>query len=340
MLFRQIFQFLFVLSPITALATETFDSLIESEFLQNIQQITFYEMGFEKAGEGYFSPDGKTIIFQAVPLGQSNYQIYTLDLDQTIPQMVSTGLGACTCANFHPTKNKIIFASSHEDPGLNDPDFYLSIPGYKREGGNYSWDFTPYMNIYEANVDGSDLKSLTSGPAYHAECAYSSDGKKIVYASNQKGNMQIYTMNEDGTDVFQVTLNNCYNGGPFFSPNDKEIIFRADPDKADYLQVYIIKTDGSSLKQMTNNEAVNWAPYWHPSGEFFCFTTSLHGHRHYELYLMDVNTGESKRLTHNATFDGLGVFSPDGKKILWTSKRGADSTSQLFLADFKGFFFQ
>jgi len=32
-------------------------------------------MGFEKAGESYFSPDGKTVIFQAVPAGKKGYQI-------------------------------------------------------------------------------------------------------------------------------------------------------------------------------------------------------------------------------------------------------------------------
>lgn len=216
-------QFLFSLQ---AQALEVFDTSLEFPRLQNIKQLTTPEMGFEKAGEGYFSPDGNTIIFQAVPKGEKNYQIYTMDLDTLIPHMVSTGKGACTCANFHPLKQKIIFASSHEDPGLDDPDFYLSVPGYKREGGNYTWDFTPYMNIYEANVDGSSLTALTSGVSYNAECAYSSDGSKIVYASNVDGSMNIYTMNSDGTDHFQVThTTNCYNGGPFFHLMIRKLFF-------------------------------------------------------------------------------------------------------------------
>jgi len=335
---RQVFlqcSFQLVLIFSNSYANELFDSSREFPILQNIKQVTFSEMGFEKAGEGYFSPDETQIIFQAVPTGEKNYQIYSMDLNELIPKMVSTGKGACTCANFHPNNQKIIFASSHEDPGLNDPDFYLSISGYNREGGNYSWDFTPYMNIYEANVDGSNLTALTSGFSYHAECAYSSDGSKIVYASNVDGSMNIYTMNSDGTNHFQVThTTNCYNGGPFFSPANNEIIFRADRDKKDYLQIFICNADGSSEKQMTSNHAVNWAPYWHSSGSYFCYTTSLHGHRDYEIYLMDIASGESKRLTYNETFDGLGVFSRCGKKFMWTSKRSSDNTSQLFLADF------
>src|SRR5947209_5308031 len=39
------------------------DAASESHHLKNIRQVTF---GFAKAGEGYFRPDGKAIIFQAV----------------------------------------------------------------------------------------------------------------------------------------------------------------------------------------------------------------------------------------------------------------------------------
>ncbi|HXF28659.1 MAG TPA: hypothetical protein VN457_02315, partial [Chlamydiales bacterium] len=92
-------------------ADEAFDSKKEALFLQNIQQVTFSSMGFEKAGESYFSPDSKSIIFQAVPEGQKHYQIYVMNLSEKIPRMVSTGSGACTCAYFRPDGKKIIFAS-------------------------------------------------------------------------------------------------------------------------------------------------------------------------------------------------------------------------------------
>ena len=49
---------------------------LEQPALQNIRQITFPSMGFEKAGESYFSPDGKTLLFQAVPTEKKQYQIY------------------------------------------------------------------------------------------------------------------------------------------------------------------------------------------------------------------------------------------------------------------------
>lgn len=322
---------------------ELFDAKLEQPALQNIRQLTFTSMGFEKAGESYFSPDGKTIIFQAVPKGQEHYQIYTLKIGDTTPKMVSTGKGACTCAYFRPDGKKIIFASSHSDPNIDTQK--QAVPGYKKDNSKYSWEFTPYMNIYEANPDGTELKALTTGPAYKAECAYSSDGSQIVFASNLNGRMNIYTMNSDGSDIKQITHEkDVYVGGPFFSPllrqgfegqaDDTKIIYRADYDKPHYLQIYCIDVNGKNKQQLTKNNAVNWAPYWHPNGNVIAYTTSLHGHTNYEIYLMNIETKINYRLTYHPAFDGLPSFSKDGTKIIWTSKRNDDNTCQIFLADF------
>ena len=55
----------------------------ESRWLRNIRQLTREEMGFTRAGEAYFSPDGERICFQAYPAGQDEYQIYVMDIDPT-----------------------------------------------------------------------------------------------------------------------------------------------------------------------------------------------------------------------------------------------------------------
>ena len=295
----------------------------DETLLDHVEQLTFPEMGFEKAGEAYFSPDSKMISFQAVPKGETGYQIYTMDLKTRVVKQISQNAQNCTCSYFSPQGDKIIFAAS---PYKIAED----------EGGKYKWDFTPYMNIYEANVDGSDAVALTNGSAYHAECAYSPDGSKIVYAPNESGSMNIYVMDRDGRNAYQVTHTDyCYNGGPFFSPDGTKIIFRADREVPDYLQIYMIDIDGSNLVQLTHNEAINWAPFWHPSQNYVAYTTSIHGHRNYEIYLLSLLTGVHTRVTHHPAFDGLSTFNADGTKMLWTSKRGLDKTSQIFIADFK-----
>src|SRR6516225_12003904 len=87
----------------------------ESEHLTNIKQLTF---DFVRAGEGYFSPDGTKIIFQAEEKDTGNpfYQIFVMDLATGKYRRVSSGVGRTTCSYFRPDGKKIIFASSHLDP--------------------------------------------------------------------------------------------------------------------------------------------------------------------------------------------------------------------------------
>src|SRR5436190_20487713 len=69
---------LFFALPLAAEDGHSASDSIESKYLKNIRQLTF---DFTKAGEGYFSPDGNNIIFQAQPAEYMFYQIYTLPLE-------------------------------------------------------------------------------------------------------------------------------------------------------------------------------------------------------------------------------------------------------------------
>src|SRR4051794_23477301 len=83
---------------------------LETPYLKNIRQVT---NGFIRAGEGYFSPDGKSIIFQAEEKGENPfYQQFVMDLASGKARRVSTGVGKTTCGYFRPDGKKIIFASS------------------------------------------------------------------------------------------------------------------------------------------------------------------------------------------------------------------------------------
>lgn len=307
----------------------------EQQFLTNVRQLTTPQMGLDRAGEAYFSPSMDRIIFQAYPKGESKYQMYTLELDAecrakpgTLKQ-VSKGGGACTCGFFAPDGKSIIYASSYLNPDMKNPN------QYHREGSSYTWDMPGGMDIIHADLDGSEPKQLTNTPGYDAECAYSPDGKLIVFASDRDGNPDLYIMQSDGKVIRRLTNKPGYDGGPFFSPDGKRVIFRADRNQDDHLQLFVINVDGTGERQLTaHSDVVNWAPYWLPDGKSVVFTTSLHGHYNYEVYWLNIETGSQRRITYSPRFDGLPVISPDGKKMMWTSQRGADGSSQIFVADF------
>lgn len=309
----------------------------EGRILTNVRQLTFVDMGLTKSGEAYFSPDQRRIIFQAWPAGEKDYQMYTLELTadgrplRDTLRMVSPGGGACTCGFFKPDGSGIIFCSSFAEPNLVNP--FMS--GYKRQGSGYVWDMPGGMEIYAADLDGSNRRRLTDSVGYDAECAYDPTGEYIVFCSDRRGDPDLFIMKADGSDARLLVGQKGYEGGPFFSPDGKRVIYRADRQLNDYLQLYVINVEGTGERQLTRDgPVVNWAPFWHPNGRVAAFATSLHGHRNYEVYLLDIDSGRSTRATYSPAFDGLPVFSPDGRRMMWTSQRGPDGSSQIFLADF------
>jgi TolB protein len=317
----------------------------EEVHLQNIRQVT---RDFARAGEGYFSPDGKTIIFQAEEKGTGNpfYQIYTLDLATGRTRMVSTGKGKTTCSYFSPDGKKILFASSHLDPDYKKhyAEEYRRRDEERQSGKRrrYQWDFDPHMDIFEADPDGGHLRRLTDTPGYDAEGSYSPDGKHIVFCSNRSGpaNLELYVMDRDGKNVRQLThAPGCYNGGPFFSPDGKRVVFRSDRRKKDHLQLYVINRDGGGERALTDDlNWVQWGPYWYKDSRHIVYAAADHGNPaarpNYDLYWMDVDTGKKVRLTFAPGADVLPVFSPDGKKLMWTSTRDGRQPAQLYMADF------
>ena len=125
---------LFVVLPAFGIAAEG-DAAKEARFLKNTRQL-IYEG--KRSGEGYFSPDGKRLIFQSErEPGNPFYQIYILDLETGDSRRVSPGIGKTTCSFFQPGTDRVIFASTHEDPEAAEKTSMSSFRFPARRGANH-----------------------------------------------------------------------------------------------------------------------------------------------------------------------------------------------------------
>src|SRR5437868_14420406 len=85
----------------------------EGRFISNARQLVFEG---KRSGEGYFSPDGKKLIFQSErEPANPFYQQYILDLETGETTRVSPGTGKTTCGFFQPGKNSVLFDTTHAD---------------------------------------------------------------------------------------------------------------------------------------------------------------------------------------------------------------------------------
>lgn len=361
------------LAPLALLLPAPAQEWIEAEkgILEKHVQLTSSER-FRKAGESYFSPDGKKIVFQAVEKEEDPareeafYQMYVADLVieggsvrglRNVLRLSPPG-SSNTCGWFHPTRPGVVIFGSTVVPPKNP-----ERAGYQRASSKYSWQFPEEMDIVrvelaKADGKGGGLERLVSDPkAYLAECVISADGKYLVYCEHRveegSNGGDLWVRELAGERRWRITNDRGYDGGPFFSPDGKRLCYRSDRRGDDLLQVFVAELAfderGELLGlarefQLTDNVFVNWAPYWHPGGRHLVYTSSELGHENYEVFVVDADMGgegrptkygtRRRQVTHAARFDGLPAFDARGTRMMWTSQRSADGSSQVWIADF------
>ena len=323
----------------------------ERDFLSRIRRVT---LEGRRAGEGYWSKDGKRLVFQSErEPGNPFYQIYSMDMTTGDTMRISPGSGKTTCSFFNPATGDILFSSTHHDPKtqqLQQEEIKLRASGQERR---YSWDYDPEMELYVRSAKTGDLKRLTNVRGYDAEGSYSPDGQWIVFSSTRQAYDhalspteqkqldtdpsyfgEIYIMKSDGSDLKRLTRVAGYDGGPFFSPDGSRIVWRRFDEQGLIADVWTMKPDGSDPRQITNFGAMSWAPYIHPSGRYLLFASNKLGFENFEVFMVDVDgKKEPVRVTYSDGFDGLPVPSPDGRQLAWTSSRGGGREGQIFLAE-------
>lgn len=334
-----------------ALEQQSATGATERNFLSRVRRLTIEG---KRAGEGYWSPDGKRLVFQSErEPGNPFYQIYVLDMASGDTKRISPGIGKTTCAFFRPNSSEILFGSTHLDPKSQqyqkeELDFRAS--GQQRR---YAWDYDASFDIFAYDEKTGAMKRLTTANGYDAEAGYSADGQWIAFSSMRDAYnrtlspaeqkqlaldpsyfAEVYVMKADGSEQKRLTTEPGYDGGTFFT-KDGRIVWRHFDEAGLIANVWTMKPDGTDKRQITDFGAMSWAPYEHPSGEYFLFASNKLGFENFEVFMVDkAGAKEPVRITYTDGFDGLPVPSPDGTQLAWTSSRagGAGSAGQIYLA--------
>lgn len=141
-----------------------------------VRRIT-HTLGYD--GGAFFSPDGNKLVFRASrPKTEEEIRVYKNLLDEGLVMPTQMEIFVCNadgsdlrqitnlgnanwCPFFHPSGEKIIFASN-----------YTSKRGFP-------------FNLYLINIDGTGLEQVTTDGIFDAFPVFSNDGKYLAFSSNR-----------------------------------------------------------------------------------------------------------------------------------------------------------
>ena len=208
--------------------------------------------------------------------------------------------------------------------------------------------------IYTMNVDGSDVKMVSTGDG-RTTCAYFLPGdKRILYSSTHLGGKQcpprpdfsqgyvwavydtfdIFTANPDGSNVKRLTSTPGYDAETTINRQGK-LVFTSKRDGD--LDIYTMDATGRNVKRLTNELGYDGGPFWsydgkqivyrayHPQSEkektdyVALLKQNLIRPTVLDIWVMNADGSNKRQVTHLNKASFAPYFFPDGKRIIFSS---------------------
>jgi Tol biopolymer transport system component/DNA-binding winged helix-turn-helix (wHTH) protein len=257
-----------------------------------------------------WSPDGKKIAFTSNRDGAGD--IYVMNSDGSNVTRLTFTPAAESSSVWSPDGTKIVFDSARDgnrelyimnsdgsnqtrltfNPTIDSGPVSFSPDGkriaFSRNASNEGEAVYNY-DIFVMNIDGSELRQVTTDPEFDAEPVWSPDGSRIFFTSGRDHNFRLYAISPDGTGEVDLSPNSPTSFGAFaFTADGKQVYCTGNtPEKIEHIQIYLINADGTNRRQLTTFEDKVYRIAYSPTVHKFAISSKKVGN--YEIFLMDAS---------------------------------------------------
>jgi hypothetical protein len=254
-----------------------------------------------------------------VPEEGYNEEIYSMNLDGTGLQRLTTDPGKDLEPTYSPDGTELLFTSHRtggtavwrmNEDGSNQRDITSDIVERARQADWCSNGLiaVAYRNLEDSvagigiiNPDENSFTPIYSEPrtgSIPGWPKWSPDCSEIVF-HKYNGVWDIWKMKADGNNLINLTNHPAGDGLPVWSPDGKEIAFMSDREGS--LDIHKMNSDGSNVRILTNDSGSEVDPAWSPDGTKLIFVHDAVGLFNPQIYIMNSDgSGEWTQLT----FDG------------------------------------
>ncbi len=268
-----------------------------------------------------WSPDGSFIMFSGyLDTSYVNNEIFLIEPDGTGLKRITDHPLRDGHPKFSPDGEKIIFNSQRDDEGV------LDLKNYE---------------LYEMNIDGTNVKRLTNYLEWDTYPSYSPDGKEILWrriladtTAPRSYNSEIFKMNKDGSGLKNLSNHKSFDGYPEWSPDGKSIVFVSSRhgETTNHLQLFVMDADGSNVQQITWNkvEEEDVRPDWSPDGKKIVFNrVNPDGSR---VYIMNIRESKPTIFFNEISSGVIAQGRASSRGVAWGDYNG-DGYPDLLVAN-------
>ena len=209
--------------------------------------------------------------------------------------------------------------------------------------------------IYSMNIDGSNVKMISTG-AGRTTCSYFFPGsKRVLYSSTHLADKQcppkpdfsrgyvwavypgfdIFTAKPDGSELKQLTSEAGYDAEATITRDGKQIVFTSMRDGD--LDIYTMDADGRNVRRLTDQLGYDGGPFWSYDGKQIVYRAhhpqtdeekadytnllkrNLIRPSVLEIWVMDADGSNKRQVTSNGKANFGPYFFPDGKRIIFSA---------------------
>ena len=208
--------------------------------------------------------------------------------------------------------------------------------------------------IFTMNVDGSDLKMVSTG-AGRTTCGFFFPGEdRILFSSTHHVQQEcpappdrsrgyvwpllpydVFTSNPDGSDLRRITEGEGYDAEATISPDGSTIVFTSHRDGD--VDLYLMNADGTNVRRITDEVGYDGGAFFSADGSRIVYRAhhptdpaEIEEFRQLlaegivrpdqvEIFVMNADGSGKQQLTDNGKANFAPYFHPNGRQIIFSS---------------------